>query len=64
MVTYRSAVQRVLTNESMIEITRLRNSVEHLRTSNQELDTFLRDPENADDTEGLEDVIKENDQVM
>lgn len=48
----------------MIEITRLRNSVEHLRTSNQELDTFLRDPENADDTEGLEDVIKENDQVM
>ncbi|KAG7527928.1 hypothetical protein FFLO_06496 [Filobasidium floriforme] len=46
------------------EITRLRNSLDHLRASNRELEAFIKDPENADDTDGLEEVIKENEQVI
>jgi len=48
----------------LAEITRLRNSLEHLRASNRELDAFIGDPENANDIGGLGEVIKENEQVM
>lgn len=56
--------RQLVADSISIEITRLINSLDHLRASNRELEAFIKAPENADDTDGLEEVIKENEQVM
>lgn len=49
------------------EISRLQNSLKHLRRSNDELRNFLKDDEMTEDEETkreFEDTIKENDETM
>lgn len=53
-----------LTHLYLVEIARLTNSIAHLKQSNAEVQEFMQDPENKDDIDGLEDVTKENEQVM